>query len=756
MAELLLELFSEEIPARMQAKAAEDLSRLVVKGLEGAGVSLGRAAAYATPRRLCLHIEDLGLETPAVSEEFKGPRVGAPPQALEGFLRKVGLSEDQLEKRADKKGEVWIANVQRPARQTSDILAELMPETIRSFPWPKSMRWGAGELRWVRPLRSILCLISVGENARVASFEVEGLASGDTTQGHRFLSIDKKSGAPKLLQVRNFKDYAAQLKRAKVLLDPAERAAAIEKEAAELAATEGLEVVSDPGLLREVAGLVEHPVCLLGVVDSEFQELPPEVLQTSMKEHQKFFSVRDPTTGKIVKFLTVSNMTADDGGARIVAGNERVLRARLADARFFYRNDLAKPLAENVAKLEAVTFHNQLGSQADRVARMRALASDLAPLVGAEPEQADRAALLAKADLASEMVYEFPELQGLMGRYYAEAAGEPAAVTGAIEGHYAPLGPTDDAPDQPIAIAVALADKLDSLAAFWTIGAKPTGSGDPFALRRAALGVIRIILDNKLKLRLSRAFAGHAERIEQDVVATVRRGDEVLAEGSTKRLGEWREAMRAEGMRVGPNRDALAMAGTPDAADRLVISRKLFDADIQADLLAFFEDRLKVYFRDHGARYDVVDAVLTLRGGGDDLLKVKRRVDALGALLGSEDGENLLAAYKRANNILEAEEKKDGVEYSGAPDVKYAEQDEERALFAALDAADAAVKPALKEEDYAAAMTAMAALRQPLDAFFDHVTVNAESGITRRNRLCLLHRLRQTMAQVANFAALEG
>ena len=759
MPELLIELASEEIPARMQAQAAEELSRGVCERLGAAGVVFAKAAAYSTPRRLTLHVGEIALETEATREEFKGPRADAPAKALDGFLRKVGLKKDQLELRDDKKGQTYFAVVERPGRQTAALLAEIMPDVVRAFSWPKSMRWGDGDLRWVRPLRSVLCILVDNPSAKaptvvVPQFEIDGLVNDDIAYGHRVHSLDRKTGAPKPLKIKSFKDYKAQLKRAKVMLDPEERRAKIEKDATALAAEAGLELVPDAGLLREVAGLVEHPVALMGAIDPAYLSLPAEVLRTSMKEHQKFFSVREPKTGRIVSFVTIANLEAADGGATIVAGNERVLRARLADAAFFYQNDLAKPLEAGVEKLAAVTFHNQLGSQADRVARIRGLARELAPLVSADPDLADRAALLAKADLVSEMVYEFPELQGYMGRVYAEAAKEPATVAAAIESHYAPLGPSDDAPTEPVAIAVALADKLDALAGFWTIGAKPTGSGDPFALRRAALGVIRIVLENGLRLRLERSLSGHAARLNPDVVAVARRGEETVAEGPAKTMDDWRQAMRDE---IAAGAMARSDAGE---AERLVIARRLFDGDIRADLIGFIAERLKVYLRDpktgaKGVRHDVIDAVFAL-GGVDDLTRTHTRITALAALLETDDGANLIAAYKRANNILEAEEKKDGVEYSLDPNPKLAEEDAERALFSALDAADESIKGLLKAEDYAGAMTEMASLRPPLDAFFDKVVVNAENQVVRRNRLCLLHRIRKTMGQVADFSLLEG
>ena len=687
MPDLLLELFSEEIPARMQARAAEDLTRLIGEGLTSAGVTFAEAHAYATPRRLALHVTDLLAETAPLREELKGPRTDAPEKALEGFLRKTGLMKEQLEIRDDKKGQVWFAVIEKPGRKASEILAELVPEVVRKFPWPKSMRWGDGDLRWVRPLRSILCILSDGGAAEIVTFDIGGIVSGDVAFGHRFMGDGP-------FPVTSFEAYREELLAQKVILDPAERAKAIEKGMAKLAKKAGLEIVPDPGLLREVAGLVEWPVPLMGEVEERFRSLPPEVLQTSMKEHQKFFSLRDPKSGQITGFVTVANVEAKDKGEKIVAGNQRVLRARLADAEFFYRNDLQTGLEKALAKLETVTFHNKLGSQRQRVERIRQLAREIAPLVGADPDRADRAAELAKADLATEMVYEFPELQGLMGRYYAEAAGEAPEVAAAIEAHYQPLGPTAEVPTAPVSIAVALADKIDMLAGFWAIDEKPTGSGDPFALRRAALGVIRILLETEKRVRLRGLLAERVRGFE---------AEEAVAD----------------------------------------------------DLLSFFADRLKVYLRDHGVRHDVIDAVFRL-DGQDDLVDVAARVRALSALLGSETGANLLAAFKRANNILTAEEKKDGVEYSLDPDPKFAEEAAEKALFKALDAADAAIAPALSDEDYPGAMAEMAKLREPLDAFFDDVIVNAENQTVRRNRLCLLNRIRATMGKVADFSAIEG
>ncbi len=688
MPDLLIELLSEEIPARMQAKAAADLKRLVTEGLVEAGLTYAHAGAFHTPRRLTLAIEGLLAESPAVREERKGPRVDAPDKALEGFLRATGLTKDQLEARDDKKGAVWFAVIERPGRPAAEILVEVLGATVRGFPWPKSMRWGTGSLRWVRPLQNILAVLSDEGGAEAVAGEIEGFALNDRTVGHRFL-------APDGFAVTGFDDYAAKLKRAHVVLSPEERAAHIEADAKNLAFAQGLEIVPDPGLLAEVAGLVEWPVVLMGEIGAAFLELPPEVLQTSMKEHQKFFSVRNPKSGRIEKFVTVANTETADQGATILAGNQKVLAARLSDAKFFWENDLRVAeagLGAWVDTLETVTFHRKLGSQGARIARVAALAEAIAPDVGADPSQAAQAARLAKADLASEMVYEFPELQGVMGRYYVAAAGQPADVAAVAEEHYAPLGPSDAVPSAPLSVAVALADKIDTLTGFWAIDEKPTGSKDPFALRRAALGVIRLVLENGLRLPLTGVFDRHLPA---------------------------------------------------------------FDAggEIATDLLAFFHDRLKVYLRDRGIRHDVIDACLAMPHA-DDLTLLVKRAEALQEVMGTEDGENLIQGFRRAHNILRQAEEKDGVEYSFGADPKFAENDTEAALFAALDTAEAAITPALKAEDFGGAMQAMAALRSPIDAFFEATVVNAESEVLRRNRLNLLHRISETCGAVADLTRL--
>ncbi|MFP1643227.1 glycine--tRNA ligase subunit beta [Pontitalea aquivivens] len=701
MADLLIELFSEEIPARMQARAREDLKKLVTDGLVNAGLHYVSAGAFSTPRRLTLTIEGLSAESPTLREERKGPATTAPEAAVQGFLRSTGLTPDQLDVRDDKKGQVYFAVIEKPGRKAPEIVAEVLETTIRNFPWPKSMRWGAGTLRWVRPLHSILCLLSDETGAQVVPLNVDGIVAGNTTEGHRFM-------APGRFAVTSFDDYRAKLRAARVLLDSAEREAHILHDAQNQAFARGLELVEDRGLLAEVAGLVEWPVVLMGDIAPDFLGLPPEVLQTSMKEHQKFFSLRNPQTARIEGFVTVANRETADHGATILAGNLKVLSARLSDARFFWENDLRLVRTEGLegmgAGLANVTFHNKLGSQADRIARIAALAREIAPLVGASPDLAAEAARVVKADLRSAMVGEFPELQGVMGGYYARAAGLPDAVANACKAHYSPLGPGDEVPTEPVSVAVALADKIDTLTGFWAIDEKPTGSKDPFALRRAALGVIRLVLGNGVRISLVELLHSHFSL-----------------------------------------RDAGTLTPFFEGAYQ----------DRGADLLAFFHDRLKVHLRDQGIRHDVIDACLAMPGN-DDLTLLVKRAEALSAFLGTEDGGNLIQGFRRANNILIQAEAKDGVEYSFGADVKFAETDEERALFAALDTAGAAIKPAMGSQDFAAVMAAMAALRAPIDAFFTAVQVNSDNPIVRRNRLNLLSRIRQICLSVADLTRIEG
>ena len=692
MPDLLLELFSEEIPARMQRRAAEDLKSLVTNALVEAGVTYEGAKAFSTPRRLALHIAGLTAGSKPTREERKGPRVGSPEKALEGFLRGAGLASiDEAQVVSDpKKGDFYVAVIEKPGRSTPDIIAEVMPGIIRGFPWPKSMRWGGGQLRWVRPLHSIVATFGPEtEEPEVVPFEIDGIVSSNTTRGHRFM-------APDAFEVRRLEDYADKLEKAKVVLDADRRKDIIVNDARNRAMALGLELVEDEGLLEEVAGLVEWPVVLVGSFDEAFLELPDEVIRLTIRANQKCFVMRDPATGRLSnRFVAVSNIVASDGGATIIAGNEKVIRARLSDARFFWETDLKAPLESRLPKLDSVVFHEKLGTQGARVNRLEALAREIAPLVGADVEKAARAARLAKADLPTQMVYEFPELQGQMGRTYAELQGEDASVARAIEEHYKPQGPSDAVPTDPVAVAVALADKLDLLTGFWAIDEKPTGSKDPFALRRAALGVIRIVLENGLRLRLS----------------------DLLASANA----------------------AMAEAG----------------GELGRDLLSFFADRLKVHLREQGARHDLIDAVFALEGQ-DDLLMVVRRVEALGAFLATEDGANLLAGTKRGANILRAEEKKDGTAISGAPHADHLAEPAEIALAAAIDTARAEIRDALSREDFAGAMTALAGLRAPVDRFFDDILVNAEDADLRLNRLRLLAEIREATREVADFSKIAG
>ncbi len=686
MAELLLELFSEEIPARMQTRAREDLARLLAAKLAEAGLEYKEIRTFATPRRLTAVVDGLPARSPDVREEKKGPRVDAPEAAIKGFLKSAGLaSVDQAEQRDDKKGAYYLATIEKRGRATAEVVAEIVPDIVKSFPWPKSMRWGAGRLRWVRPLHSILCLL----DGKVVEFEIDGIASGKKTRGHRFM-------APEPFAVKDFADYQKKLREAKVVLDGDERAKIILDGARALAKTEKLTLVEDEGLLAENAGLTEWPVPLIGSFDQAFLEVPAEVLATSMKAHQKCFSLRKGD--KLAnRFILIANLKAKDGGKAIVEGSERVIAARLADAKFFFDQDRKVMLEDRVLKLKDIIFHEKLGSQYDRIQRLRSLAREIAPLVGARPDDAERAAILAKADLLTGMVGEFPELQGVMGRYYALDQQENPAVANAIAAHYKPVGPSDEVPREPVAIALALADKLDMLVGFWAIDEKPTGSKDPYALRRAALGIIRIVLENNVRLPL----------LEQVV-------------------------SRAFGQ----------------------IGRSRTFGLLQQASSSFFADRLKVHLRDQGARHDLVDAVFTL--GGDDLLMIVKRVEALGRFLDTEDGANLLVGTKRAINILRIEEKKDNVSYDQAPDPNLLKRIEEKALAKAVDEVEQAAAAAVANEDFEAAMAAMALLRTPVDEFFESVTVNTQEPGLRENRLRLLNRIRATTLTVADFSKIEG
>jgi glycyl-tRNA synthetase beta chain len=702
--DLLIELLSEEIPARMQARAADDLRKLVTDKLASAGLAYEGAKAFATPRRLALAVAGLPARQPDVREEKKGPRVGAPEGAIQGFLKAAGLKsikDAKVEKDA-KKGDFYVAVIEKKGRTAIEVIAEIVPEVVKTFPWPKSMRWGErsakpGALAWVRPLQSIVATFGPEtEEPEIVRFAVDGITSGNETRGHRFL-------APATFKVKRLDDYATRLEAAKVVLDPERRKRMILTDAKNLAFAQGYELVEDEGLLSEVAGLVEWPVVLMGSFDEAFLAIPDEVIRATIRNNQKCFVLRDPATAKLVnKFILVANTEAVDGGSAIVAGNERVIRARLSDAKFFYETDLKMRLEDRLSRFEQIVFHEKLGTQAQRIARIESLAGHIANLIDADIAKTERAARLCKADLLTEVVGEFPELQGLMGRYYAEAQAEDEAVAHACEDHYRPKGPDDLVPADKVSVAVALADKLDTLVSFWAIDEKPTGSKDPYALRRAALGAIRIVLENALRIRL-------LPRIE------------------------------------------FALGSLMKSAAR--------DAKVPSDLLAFFADRLKVQLREQGARHDLVDAVFALEGQ-DDLLLIVRRVEALGKLLDSDDGKNLLAGYKRATNIIRIEEKKDGREYVGRPDPSLYRQDEEWALAKAIDAAKKEAASAVKAEDFAAAMRAMAKLRPHVDAFFDKVTVNVADGADkaklRENRLKLLNEIRDATRTVADFSKIEG
>ncbi len=703
MPDLLLEFFSEEIPARMQAKAADDLRKLVTDRLVAAGLPYEGAKAFATPRRLALAVHGLPARQPDVREEKKGPRVGAPEAALAGFLKAAGLkSISEAKVQPDKKGDFYVALIEKPGRAAIDVIGEIVPEITKIFPWPKSMRWGAqslspAALNWVRPLHSIIATFGPEtEEPEIVKFEVDGIAAGNATAGHRFM-------APAPITVKRFDDYVEKLAKAKVVLDPARRAEMILADARNLAFAQGFELVHDVGLLAEVAGLVEWPVVLMGEFDKSFLEIPGEVIRATIRNNQKCFVLRDPQTTKLVnKFILVANIEAADGGKAIVAGCERVIRARLSDAKFFYETDLKTRLEDRLPKFEHIVFHEKLGTQAARIARIQALAGHLAPIVGADIAKVERAAQLCKADLLTEVVGEFPEVQGLMGKYYAEAQGEDEAIAHACEDHYKPKGPDDLVPADPVSVTVALADKLDILTGFWAIDEKPTGSKDPYALRRAALGVIRIVLDNRLPLSLRSIVEEHFEN---------------------------------------------------------VLRKKYVDvANKIDDLMIFFEDRLVVQLREQKKRHDLVSAVLETGSlvGSHRLILIVDRVEALGKFLDTDDGKNLLAGYKRATNIIRIEEKKDKKEYTGAPDPKLYKQTEEKALASAIDAAKAEATKAVASENFAAAMSAMAKLRPPVDVFFDKVTVNVDDKALRENRLKLLNEIRAATRAVADFSKIEG
>jgi glycyl-tRNA synthetase beta chain len=727
MPDLLLELFSEEIPARMQAGAARDLERLMVGALTDRGFLFEGIKAFAGPRRLTLVISGLPAKQNDVREELKGPKVDAPAAAIDGFLKKTGLTREQLKVETTPKGDVYMAVIERAGRETPHVLAEIIPEVMGKLPWPKSMRWKPGmAVRWVRPLHSILCTF----DGELVSFSFAGISSGLHTRGHRFLSEGK-------IEAKRFEDYEQKLRAAHVILDAEERAAIIFEGVKQAAFVHGLDMIPDEGLLAEVAGLAEWPVIYVGAIENQFMDVPAEILQTSMRTHQKYFSLRDPKTGKMAnRFALVANMIAEDGGKEIVAGNERVLRARLSDAKFFWDEDRKHSLESRVEKLKGIVFHAKLGTQFERVERIEKLAGEIAAKIGADVEKAKRAARLAKADLTTGVVGEFPELQGVMGRYYALHDKEDAAVADAIRDHYKPVGPSDAVPADKVAIAVALADKLDALTGFFAANEKPTGSGDPFALRRAALGVIRILLENHLRLSLVEFLIERAKYIPvADLARTMKSA--VAQMVSEKIEPGYGKIKIVEALRVSDD------------------SLKKFDQNNVISLLSFFADRLKVALKEKGTRHDLIDAVFSL-GHEDDLVRLVARVEALQAFLKTDDGKNLLAGYKRAANILKAEEKKDGKTFTSEVLESHLTEPAEKSLFAALTKARAAISPALEKEDFAAAMQQMAALRVPVDAFFEAVKVNADDKQVRENRLNLLASLRATLHQVADFSRIEG
>jgi glycyl-tRNA synthetase beta chain len=741
MPDLLFELFSEEIPARMQAKAADDLRRMVTDKLVAEGLVYEGAKAFATPRRLALTVHGIPARQSDLKEERKGPRVGGPEAAIAGFLKATGLAslDEAKIQRDPKKGDFYIALIEKPGRATLDVLADMLPVIIRTFPWPKSMRWGErsakpGALQWVRPLHAIIATFGIDtEDPDVVKFDVAGIAAGQTTYGHRFM-------APAAISVRRFEDYEAKLKAAKVVLDPQARKDIILADAKQLAFAQGFELVEDQVLLDEVAGLVEWPVVLMGSFDEDFLSIPGEVIRATIRNNQKCFVVSDPKTGKLTnKFILTANIEASDGGKAIVAGNERVIRARLSDAKFFYETDLKTKLEDRLPKFDSIVFHEKLGTQGERIKRIERLAAEIAPLVGADVEKTKRAAHLAKADLLTEVVGEFPELQGLMGKYYALAQGEDASVAAASEEHYKPQGPADRVPSDPVSVAVALADKIDTLVGFWAVDEKPTGSKDPYALRRAALGVIRLTIENAQRISLLPIFSRHFAELIAWLINQRKFGYEL-----EKRW--FSEVDLDPKMTYAKELLAKYMLEEPFAVPAIENNTR--------DLLSFFADRLKVQLREQGARHDLVDAVFALEGQ-DDLLMVVRRVEALGKFLDTDDGKNLLAGTKRAANILRIEEKKDGKTYDGAPDPALYSLDEEKTLAKSIDQVKAEASAAVAKEDFAAAMSAMAKLRPAVDAFFDKVKVNDDDPKVRENRLKLLNEIRAATRAVADFSKIQ-
>ncbi len=812
MPDLLLELFSEEIPARMQARAVADLRKAVTDRLVEAGLLYDGAKAFVTPRRLALSVHGVPARQPDVREEKKGPRVGAPAGAIAGFVKAAGLkSISEAKVQPDKKGDFYVAVIEKPGRAALEVIGEILPDVIKKFPWPKSMRWGAqsekpGALGWVRPLHSIVATFGPEtEEPDIVPFAIDGIAAGNETRGHRFM-------APQKFTVRRLADYMHKLEQAKVVLDAERRRDIILTEAKQLAFAQGLELVEDEGLLDEVAGLVEWPVVLMGSFDEKFLQIPEEVIRATIRNNQKCFvlrkSVPSPLVGEgrgspsrsrdgvpgeeggagsapasrpppptpphkgegsrlVNKFILVANIEAEDGGAAIVSGNERVIRARLSDAKFFYDTDLKTRLEDRLPRFNDIVFHEKLGTQAERIERIERLAAELAPLVGADVEKAKRAARLCKADLLTEMVGEFPELQGTMGKYYAEAQHQDEAVAHAIEDHYRPKGPDDLVPSDPVSIAVALADKIDTLVGFWAIGEEPSGSRDPFGMRRATLGTIRLVLSNQMRLALRDLIASSYEKY----IGVFLESDEydafhVSVEVENEKPDEVRILSRASPSTfrnhadlgvsfLSKNRYQVGGWVHVEAFNDYSLADFVPLNWLLSGLRSFFADRLKVQLREQGARHDLVDAVFALEGQ-DDLLLIVRRVEALGKFLDTEDGKNLLAGYKRATNIIRIEEKKDKREYTGAPDAKLYRQDEEKALATAIATAKSEAERAVAAEDFETAMRAMAKLRPHVDAFFDKVTVNVDEPALRENRLKLLNEIRAATRAVADFSKIEG
>ena len=686
MFELLLEIFSEEIPARMQNAASEHLKKSVCEKLTHNGLTFGDVQAFYTPRRLTLVIAHVPAQAQDITEEKRGPRVDAPVQAIEGFLKSTAFALEDLEKRETDKGTFYYANLFKKGRSSTEIIAEFMPDLLKNFPWQKSMRWGDGDFIWVRPLHSMICILSDKTQTHIVPFEVGGIKTNDKTQGHRFMASD-------VFSVENFSDYQQKLRHAKVILSQEDRKDMIVRDMEEACKNINLELIADDGLLAEVVGLVEYPVILMGDIASEFQTLPPEVLKTSMRTHQKFFSVKCPKTQKIVKFITIANCESLDGGKMIVDGNQRVLTARLSDAKYFYETDLKKPLVQHAQKLESITYHAKLGSQAKRIARLQGLAEKIAPLLGIDADLASYTASLIKADLTTEMVGEFPELQGIMGGYYALAQGENPETVKAISEHYRPIGASDNVPSSPLGICLALADRFDQLAGFWLIDEKPTGSKDPFALRRAALGIIRIILDNDIHCHLSDIIHYALEQVQTD-----------------------------------------------------------YDKTLTQDLKSFFFDRLKVNLRDKDIPHDVISALLGV-GETEDIMKISQNARLLKDFLSTEEGQDVLAGYRRAVNILRIEEKKDGQTYHG--DVGQLTQSEEINLYNFLKDITSLVQSALEEGEFAKAMLHLQALRTPINAFFDNVIVNDDDITKRYNRLHLLAKIRHLLHHIADFSVIQ-